>query len=120
MKAAATVTVPLAVKPEVAVIKPEIVGVAVQEVGLMVNVVAALPRLVAVELTVPRFKTPAESMLMVPEVAVWIVRLPEVLVQDETPAEVIVKTPVEFPMLVAAVPVALMLAVPVTVRPPVP
>ena len=68
--AALTATVPLEVKPLVAVIKPEMVGVAVQAVGLTVKVVAALPRLVAVELTVPRFKIPAESIDMVPEVAV--------------------------------------------------
>ena len=65
-----TVTAPLAVKPEVAVMRPEIVGVAVQEVGLIVKVVAALPKLVAVELTVPKFKILAESMVVVPLVAV--------------------------------------------------
>ena len=103
-----------------AVISPEIVGVAVQAVGLMVRVVATLPKLVAVELTVPRFNIPAESTVMVPEVAVWMVKLPEVLFQEEVPPEAMTKAPVELPRLVAAVPVALMLAVPVTVMPPVP
>ena len=48
------------------------------------------------------------------------VKLPEVLVQPEAPPEAIVKTPVELPRLVAAVPVALMLAVPVIVTQPAP
>ena len=115
-----TVTVPLDVSPEVAVMRPEMVGVAVQLVGLTVKVVAALPREVEVELVVPRFKAPAESTAMVPEVAVWMVRLPEVLVQLDVPPEAMTKAPVELPMLVAAVPVALILVVPVTVNPPVP
>ncbi len=58
------------VSPEVAVISPEIVGVAVMAVGFMVKVVPDLPRFVAVELTVPRFNTPAESIVVVPEVVV--------------------------------------------------
>ncbi len=108
------------VNPLVAVINPEIVGVAVHEVGLMVKVVAAFPREVEVELVVPRFNAPAESTAMVPEVAVCMVRLPDVLVQEDVPPDAMTNTPVEFPMLVADVPVALMLAVPVTVIPPVP
>ncbi len=106
--------------PEVAVINPEIVGVAVQAVGLMVKVVAALPKAVEVALVVPRFKAPAESTAMVPEVAVWIVKFPEVLVHDEVPPEATTRAPVELPRFVAEVPVALMFAVPVTVMPPVP
>ena len=120
LKVAATVTVPLAVKPEVAVMSPEIVGVAVQVVGLTVKVVAAFPRLVAVELVAPKFRMPAESTAMVPEVAVEMVKLPAVLVQDEVPPLAITKAPVELPILVAAVPVALILVVPVMVAPPVP
>src|SRR3989344_4111038 len=107
---AATVIVPFEVIPEVAVINPEIVGVAVQAVGFIVKVVAALPKLVAVEFVVPKFKIPAESM----------VRVPEVLFQEEVPPEAMTKAPVEFPMFVAAVPVALIFPVPVTVIPPVP
>ena len=103
-----------------AVINPDMVGVAVQLVGLMVKVVAAFPRLVDVELTVPRFRAPAESMVIVPDDAVWMVRLPEVLFQLDVPPEAMTRAPVELPRLVAAVPVALMLAVPVTVNPPVP
>ena len=41
-------------------------------------------------------------------------------VQPDVPPEAIVSAPVEFPMLVAAVPVALILVAPVTVKPPVP
>ena len=63
-------TAPLEVKPEVVVTSPEIVGVASQAVGLIVKVVPALPRLVAVELTVPKFKIPAESRVVFPEVTV--------------------------------------------------
>ena len=59
-------------------------------------------------------------MTVLPDVAVVIVRLPEVFVQPDAPPEAIVNTPVELPILVAAVPVALMLAVPVNVTPPVP
>src|SRR3989338_837953 len=65
-----TVTAPLEVRPLVAVIRPEIVGVAVQAVGFTVKVVAALPKLVAVELTVPKFRMPAESRVMAPLAAV--------------------------------------------------
>ena len=42
------------------------------------------------------------------------------MVQEEVPPEATTRAPVELPILVAAVPVALMLAVPVTVIPPVP
>jgi hypothetical protein len=86
-----TVTAPLEVSPEVAVINPEMVGVAVQIVGLMVKVVADFPKLVEVELVVPRFKAPAESTARVPEVAVWIVKSPAVLVQADVPPEAKVK-----------------------------
>src|SRR3989338_1199092 len=65
-----TVTAPLEVRPLVAVIRPEIVGVAVQAVGFTVKVVAALPKLVAVELTVPKFRMPAESRVIAPLTAV--------------------------------------------------
>ena len=41
-----------------------------------------------------RFNTPAEVKANVPEVAVEIVRLPEVLVQAEVPPEARVKAPV--------------------------
>ena len=55
-----------------------------------------------------------------PEVAVEMVKLPEVLVQAEVPPEANVNAPVELPILVAEVPVALIFPVPVTVIPPVP
>jgi len=71
-------------------------------------------------LVVPRFNMPAESTARVPDVAVCMVKLPEVFVQEEVPPEAMTKAPVELPRLVAAVPVALMLVVPVTVNPPVP
>ena len=48
------------------------------------------------------------------------VKFPDVFVQEEAPPEAITNTPVELPRLVAAVPVALMLVMPVTVSPPVP
>lgn len=115
-----TVRVPLDVKPEVAVMSPEMVGVAVQAVGLTVRVVPLFPRAVEVELVVPKFKAATESTAMVPLVKVWMVRFPLVLDQLEVPPEATTKAPVELPKLVAAVPVALMLVVPVTVRPPVP
>ena len=67
-----------------------------------------------------RFNTPAEVKASVPLVAVEMVRLPEVLVQAEVPPEAKVKAPLEFPILVAEGPVAVMLVVPVTVNPPVP
>ena len=117
---AARVKVPFEVRPEVAVINPEMVGVAVQAVGLIVRVVAALPREVEVELVIPKFKAPAESTAIVPDVAVWIVKFPDVFVHDDVPPEAMTRAPVELPMFVAAVPVALMLVVPVTVNPPVP
>jgi hypothetical protein len=114
------VTAPFEVNPEVAVMRPEIVGVAVQEVGLTVSVVPDFPRDVEVEFVIPSCNAPAESMIVFPDVAVVIVKLPAVFVQEEAPPEAIVKTPVELPILVAAVPVALILVVPVIVRPPVP
>ena len=116
----ATVEAAFESKPEVMVTAPEMVGVAVQAVGFTVRVVAALPRLVAVELVTPRSKTATESTAMVPEVAVCMVKLPEVFVQLLVPPDATTKVPVEFPMFVAAVPVALMFAVPVMVSPPVP
>ena len=53
VKAAATVTVPLAVNPLVAVINPEIVGVAVQAVGPTVN---PEPLIAVVAPTLPKVK----------------------------------------------------------------
>lgn len=67
---AATVTVPLAVKPEVAVIKPEMVGVAVQLVAPKVVVTPDLPKVNPVAFVPPTVKLPAESKAKVPEVAV--------------------------------------------------
>jgi hypothetical protein len=107
-------------KPEVIVTAPEIVGVAVQLVGLIVRVVDAFPRFVEVELTVPRFNTPAESTLIVPELAVWIVRLPEVLVQLDVPPDAKVIAPVELPIPTVFPPVAAKVVLPETVNPPVP
>lgn len=52
-KPAATVTVPLAVKPEVAVIKPEMVGVAVQLVPLTVKLPPREVKLLPVTVRVP-------------------------------------------------------------------
>jgi hypothetical protein len=100
------------VRPEVAVINPEIVGVAVMAVGLMVRVVPLFPREVPVELVIPSWRAPTESMTVLPEVAVVIVRFPEVFVQPDAPPEATVRIPVEFPRLVAAVPVELIAAVP--------
>ena len=65
-------------------------------------------------------EVPAEVRFRDPVVTVEIVKLPEVLVQEDVPPEAMTRAPVELPRLVAAVPVALMLVVPVTVRPPVP
>ena len=115
-----TVRVELAVKPEVAVISPEMVGVAVQAVEPKVVVTPDRPKVNPVALVPPTVKLPAESKARVPEVAVWMVKLPLVFVQPDVPPEAKVKTPVELPMLVADVPVALMFPVPVTVTPPVP
>ncbi len=67
-----------------------------------------------------KFNAPAEVSARVPEVTVEIVKLPAVLDQAEVPLEAKVKTPLELPMLVADIPVALIFAVPVTVSPPVP
>ena len=120
LKMPLTVTVPLEVSPEVAVIKSEMVGVAVQAVEPKVVVIPALPRVNPVAFVPPTVKLPAESKASVPEVAVEMVKSPLVLVQADVPPEVKVKAPVELPMLVAAVPVALRLPVPVTVIPPVP
>ena len=115
-----TVIAALLVTPDVAVISPEIVGVAVQVVGLTVRVVPALPRAVEVELVIPRLRAATESSTKLPEEAVEIVKLPAVLVQELVLPEATTRAPVELPRLVAEVPVALMLVVPVTVRPPVP
>jgi len=46
-----------------------------------------------------RFKAPAEVRANVPEVAVEIVKFPEVLVQAEVPPEARVNAPVELPRL---------------------
>jgi hypothetical protein len=67
-----------------------------------------------------RLRAPAEDKAKVPDVAVEIVRSPEVFAQEEVEPEATTKAPVELPMFVAAVPVALILVVPVTVKPPVP
>ena len=67
-----------------------------------------------------RFSAPAEVKANVPDVTVERVRLPEVLVQPDTPPEAKVNAPVELPMLVTAVPVVLIFPIPVTVNPPVP
>ncbi len=115
-----TVTVLLEVNPDVAVIKPEIVGVAVQAVAPKVVVTPDLPKVNPVALVLPTVKEAAESKAKVPEVAVEIVKLPAVFVQAEVPPEAKVNTPVELPMFVALVPVALRFPVPVMVTPPVP
>ena len=47
-----------------------------------------------------RFKAPAEVNAKVPLVAVAMVRLPEVFVQEEVPPEAMVKAPVELPKVV--------------------
>jgi hypothetical protein len=114
------VSVPFEVRPEVAVMRPEIVGVAVQAVGFTVSVVPDFPKDVPVEFVIPSCSAPAESITVLPDVAVVIVRFPDVFVQLEAPPEATVKTPVELPMFVAAVPVALIFVVPVIVKPPVP
>lgn len=67
-----------------------------------------------------KVSAPAEVAAKVPEVAVERVSPPEVLVQEEVPPEASTNAPVELPMLVAAVPVAFIFVVPVTVSPPVP
>ena len=115
-----TVRVALVVSPEVAVISPEIVGVAVQLVEPKVVVTPDRPKVTPVAFVPPTVKDPAESKAKVPDVAVEIVRLPLVFVQLLVPPEAMTKVPVELPMLVALVPVALTLPVPVTVIPPVP
>jgi len=73
------------VTPPLAVIRPEIVGVAVQAVEFTVRVTPALPSAIAVALVTPKFNWAAESIAVVPEVAVSMVRLPEVLVIDDVP-----------------------------------
>ena len=67
-----------------------------------------------------RFSAPAEVKANAPDVTVERVRLPEVFVQEDVPPDSKANTPVELPMLVAAVPVVLIFPVPVTVNPPVP
>ena len=108
------------VRPEVAVISPEIVGVAVQAVGLTVKVVPLLPREVEVELVMPSCSAPAESMTVLPLVAVWMVRLPAVLVQEEVPPEAMTTAPVELPRLTVLPAVPAKVALPETLIPPVP
>ena len=61
-----------------------------------------------------------ELKRILPDVAVLNVKSPDVFVQPDAPPEAKVNTPVELPMFVADVPVALILPVPVTVIPPVP
>ena len=58
---------------------------------------------------------PIEFRRILPDVAVLKVKSPDVFVQPDAPPEARVNTPVELPMLVAAVPVALMFAVPTEV-----
>ena len=69
---------------------------------------------------VPRLRAAAESTAMVPEVAVWMVRLPEVLFQLEVPPEAMVIAPVELPIPTVLPPVAAKVADPDTLMPPVP
>ena len=107
MKAAATVTVPLEVKPEVAVMSPEIVGVAVQavpvtvrfppkEVRLLPDTVKVLSKLVAPR----RVKAPGvvvEPMVLMdeaPEPKVLVVFIPvaKVVLPEEV---IVVNAPVE-------------------------
>lgn len=59
-----------------------------------------------------KVSAPAEVRANIPELEVEIVKFPEVFVQDEVPPEASDSAPVEFPILVAEVPVALILAVP--------
>ena len=67
-----------------------------------------------------KFKAPTLVRARMPEVAVDIVRLPDVLVQAEVPPEAKVSVPVELPIVVVAVPVEFIFVVPVSVSPPVP
>ena len=59
---------------------------------------------------------PIEFRRILPLVAVLNVKSPEVFVQPDAPPDAKVNTPVELPMFVADVPVALMFAVPTEVR----
>jgi hypothetical protein len=95
-------------------------GEVVARVPLTVVVTPDLPIPKEVALVGPTFNAPAESRARVPDVAVEIVKLPDVFVHDDVPPDAITKAPVELPMLVAEVPVALIFPVPVTVIPPVP
>ncbi len=95
-------------------------GEVVARVPLTVVVTPDLPIAKDVALVGPTFNAPAESTAIVPDVAVCMVRLPEVFVQLDVPPDAITNAPVELPMLVAEVPVALIFPVPVTVIPPVP
>jgi len=67
-----------------------------------------------------RFKAPAEVTARVPEVAVAMVKFPEVLVQEEVPPEARVMAPVELPMPTVFPPVAARVTFPETFNPPVP
>ena len=91
-------------------IKPEAIFKAVVEEG-SVQVEAA---------PAERFKAPAEVIAKVPEVAVEMVKFPEVLVQLEVPPDANTNAPEELPILVVEEPVVLIEAVPVTVNPPEP
>ena len=85
-----------------------------------VRVKALAPR-VQVEAPAPvRFKAPAEVTAKVPEVAVEMVKFPEVLVQEEVPPEARVMAPVELPMPTVLPPVAAKVTLPETFNPPVP
>lgn len=79
---------------------------------LLVVVTPVRPIEIEVALVLPTVRAAAESKLKAPEVAVEMVKLPDVLVQEDDPPEAITKAPVELPILVADVPVALILAVP--------
>jgi hypothetical protein len=97
---------------------------------VVLNTVAAVALLVVISALVVPFTPKSPAMFvsfcsstvpkglttMLPEAAVVKVKLPLVFVQPEAPPEAKVKTPVELPMLVAAVPLALMLAVPIDVN----
>ena len=120
MLPAETVKVPLDVSPDVAVIRPEIVGVAVQAVGFTVRVVPALPKLVLVELVIPRFKAATESSTKLPLVAVEIVRVPAVFVHELVPPELMTRAPVVLPMLTVLPAIAAKVALPLTLIPPAP
>ena len=87
---------------------------------LLVVVTPVLPIDREVALVLPIFIAPAESKTRVPEVTVEIVKFPDVFVQADVPPDARTNAPVELPILVPEVPVALMLVVPVTVSPPVP